>query len=88
MVLVIIIVYKNVFHFLISCTLLFLDNLNCAAHAINEGLVINEDGTATMMFEGTGPDSTNPITNFFCTIQNLVESTVTMLVAAQPCKCC
>ena len=48
---------------LLLSLLLFADGLRCDAHLINEGIVINEDGSVCFEWEGTGPSE---VEDFSC----------------------
>lgn len=47
---------------------------DCDAHLLNRGVVINDDGTATFEFEGTGPDISAMHSIFTCSVDGSTET--------------
>lgn len=52
----------------------FSDNPVCSVNAINGGqeVLSVSDNTATLEFEGTGPNATHAVTNFICRLDRRI----------------
>lgn len=57
------------------CLFLLPDNDQCSVNAINGGqeAVSINNNVATLEFEGTGPTSTNTVTDFTCRLDQIVN---------------